>query len=110
MDLSKRSKRSSDGMCLGSNKVGRRTAPIQFFFIVLFMVIMNAAPAFSDSGVITVTGTGKDTGEAIAYILRSIVTKHFRSDATLVSPILQNEILPNAASFVQSYKMADSKN
>lgn len=75
-------------------------------FIILFSLLFSHF-SFAESGVISATGTGRDTAEAMSSLLRNSVLRYFKTEQNLVRPILQYEILPNAASFVQSYKVAD---
>ena len=99
MGLFKRSKKSLEKMCLGSNSMRL------FFFLWLATVFIPNA--YAESGIVNVTGSGHDSAEATVSLLKSAVARYFKTDQSLVRPILQYEILPNASSFVQSYKLAD---
>lgn len=67
------------------------------------------ASARAESGTVSLIGSGKDSGEAIAALLRVAVSKHLKSvEPALAQSVLKNEIMPNSSSFVQSYRMLDS--
>ncbi|RZA03541.1 MAG: hypothetical protein EOP11_16020 [Proteobacteria bacterium] len=58
---------------------------------------------------VAATGSGGDTASAIAGLLRAAVGKYFAEEpAALRTSLLQNEIIPNASSFVQSYRLLES--
>jgi hypothetical protein len=102
MALSKRSKRSSGVTSLASSKA-------------LIAVLLLTAPCFfwpgalrADAGIVSATGSGKEISEAIVALLRSVMARHFSDvPAQLSKNIFQNEIAPNAASFVQSYRILE---
>lgn len=75
---------------------------------LLAALSLGAGPAFAESGIVNAVGYGKESPEAINSLLRSVVTKYFKDDPeALTKAVLQNEILPNASSFVQSYKILE---
>lgn len=84
---------------MGSNRMKLK-------LLTLFSLFFTT-PCFAESGSVSVTGSGRDSAEAMVSLLKSSVARYFKTDQNLVKPILQYEILPNAASFVQSYKMLE---
>jgi hypothetical protein len=69
-----------------------------------------ARNAHAETGEVSAIGSGHDAAEATLSLLRSTVAKYFKDEpSAVVRSVLQNEILPNAASFVQSYRVLDSK-
>ncbi|MGZ3693815.1 MAG: hypothetical protein ACXWQO_06415, partial [Bdellovibrionota bacterium] len=65
--------------------------------------------ASAETGEVSAVGFGRDAAEATVSLLRATVVKYFKDEpANLTRNVLQNEILPNASSFVQSYKVLDS--
>ena len=109
MPSSKKLKRSSAATCSVFNKAG--------FYLLAFAAanlatsIAAAPPAFAaaETGVVSATGTGPDTNSAIAGLLRAAVNKYFADEpAPLRGALLQNEIIPNATSYVQSYRLLES--
>ncbi len=84
--------------CLASSK--------PYLLAALLLAFSFAARA--ETGLVNASGTGRDTPDAITNLLKSTVGKYFRdTPASLSRPILQTEILPNASSFVQSYKITE---
>jgi hypothetical protein len=76
--------------------------------LYLLAALSLSGPAFAETGVVNAVGYGKESPEAINSLLRSVVTKYFKEDPeALTKAVLQNEILPNASSFVQSYKILE---
>jgi hypothetical protein len=76
--------------------------------LYLLAAISLSGLAFAESGVVSAVGYGKESPEAINSLLRSVVGKYFKDDPeALTKSVLQNEILPNASSFVQSYKILE---
>lgn len=76
---------------------------------LLFMPTL-AHTARAETGEVSAVGSGHDAGEATLSLLRSTVAKYFKDEpAAVVRNVLQNEIIPNASSFVQSYRVLDSK-
>ncbi|MGZ3721179.1 MAG: hypothetical protein ACXWR1_22690, partial [Bdellovibrionota bacterium] len=73
------------------------------------LVALGATSARAETGVVSATGAGHDTPEAITNLLRTTIGKYFKNepDPQLTRTILQTEILPNASSFVQSYRITD---
>lgn len=99
MGSSKRSKRSSGATCSGSSK--------SYLLAALFLCAL-APGANGETGVVSAVGTGRETGDAIANLLKVTTSKYFKSQpAQLTKSVLQFEILPNASSFVQSYKILE---
>lgn len=79
-----------------------------FPLYLLAAVSLGASPAFAETGVVNAVGYGKESPEAINSLLRSVVAKYFKDEPdALTKSVLQNEILPNASSFVQSYKILE---
>jgi len=77
-------------------------------YLLAAFSMIAAFPSFADSGVVSAVGTGRDSTEAISNLLKSTVGKHFREHSPqLLRAVLQFEILPNASSFVQSYKIIE---
>lgn len=68
-------------------------------------LLFTTGAARAAEGVVNATGTGRDTSEAITNLLRTTVGKYFKEQPQLTRAILQTEIVPNASSFVQSYKL-----
>ena len=67
-----------------------------------------AVPALAETGEVSAIGMGRDAAEATNSLLRNTVNKYFTDEpAPLTKSILQQEILPNASSFVQSYKVLE---
>lgn len=78
------------------------------FYLAASIFIFSPAVLRADTGIVSAIGTGRDSNEAIVSLLKNSVTKHFRSEpANLSKQILQSEILTNATSFVQSYKVIE---
>lgn len=99
MGLFKRSKRSSGG----TFSVSYRNA-----YLLALLALGLAHSALAETGEVSAIGNGRDVGEATLSLLRNSVTKYFTDEpAAITRPILQNEIIPNASSFVQSYKMLE---
>lgn len=99
MGSSKRSRKYSGATCSGFSK------PAYLLAALLFLCV---SPASAETGVVSAVGTGRDTGDAIANLLKVTVAKYFKSHpAPLTKSVLQSEILPNASSFVQSYKILE---
>jgi len=94
-------------MCLAFNKAppAHRIA-----YLVAAALVFSAPIALADSGVVSATGSGRDAPEAIVNLLRTTIGKYFRSEPNpaLTRVILQTEVLPNASSFVQSYRITDA--
>jgi hypothetical protein len=104
MGSSKRSKRSLAATCSAFSKVpGARARAASLFYLLAALACPPGAVA--DSGVVNSTGAGRDTPEAITSLLRNTVGRYFKENPQLTRAILQTEILPNASSFVQSYKV-----
>lgn len=101
MGSSKRSRKYSVAMCLVFNKT--------YLFAVFLTVALARPPlAFAETGVVSAVGVGRDTPDAIANLLKVTSGKYFKEySASLVKSVLQTEILPNASSFVQSYRILD---
>jgi hypothetical protein len=74
------------------------------------LLLLASFPAYAEMGVVNGIGAGRDVPEATAALLRTVVTKNFREPAALplVRSVLQFEVIPNASSFVQSYRILDS--
>lgn len=103
MGLFKRLKRSSAATFWDSNKV----RPQAYLFAALCVFLLPAQLS-ADSGVVSAVGGGHDTQDAISSLLKKTVAKHFKAyPAQLTKSVLQAEILPNASSFVQSYKIIE---
>lgn len=105
MASSKRSKKYSAVMSLASSK------PRRAGFFLLTLAALSLAPfAGAETGIVSAVGTGKDVPEAIISLLRSAVGKYFGGgeSAALARNVLQNEIIPNASAFVQSYRIVES--
>lgn len=99
MGSSKRSRKFSGATCSGFSKHAYLLAALTF---------ICALPAYAETGVVSAVGTGRDSGDAIANLLKVTVAKYFKSQpAQLTKSVLQSEILPNASSFVQSYKILE---
>jgi hypothetical protein len=88
-------------MCLAFSSKG---------YLVAAALLFCAAHAHAEGGVVQATGAGRDAPEAIVNLLRTTIGKHFRTEPNpqLTRVILQNEILPNASSYVQSYRITDT--
>lgn len=72
-------------------------------FLAIFPLVLRA-----ESGEVVAVGSGRDATEATLSLLRITVAKYFKDEpAALTRNVLQNEILPNASSFVQSYKVLE---
>lgn len=98
MGLFARSKRSSVGTCWASSR------PL----VYLLALALLATEASADTGVVSAVGYGRDASEAIVSLLRAAITKNFKDEpAVLTKAVLQNEIIPNASSFVQSYRILE---
>lgn len=75
-------------------------------FVVIPFLIPNIS--FAQSGVINAVGSGRDSNEAIAALLRSVVGKYLKDESPNVTKaILQSEVVPNGSAFVQSYKILE---
>ncbi|HEY8278221.1 MAG TPA: hypothetical protein VIH99_01270, partial [Bdellovibrionota bacterium] len=71
-----------------------------FLFLPMF--------SYAETGIVTAAGTGRDSSEAIGNLLKTTVARHFREHpAAITRAVLKEEILPNASSFVQSYKITE---
>jgi hypothetical protein len=80
-----------------------------WFYLVAFAGLL-ASPSFAlaEGGVVNAAGAGRDTSEAIANLLKVSVSKYFKDQSpAYLRSVLVSEILPNASSFVQSYKLAE---
>jgi hypothetical protein len=75
--------------------------------LLALILLLPSVLAHAESGVVNASGTGHDAPEAISSLLRSTVLRYFKDQPQLTRDILQDEILPNASSFVQSYKIED---
>jgi hypothetical protein len=65
-------------------------------------------PVSAESGEVSSIGIGRDVTEATSSLLRNAVSKYLRDEpAAITNPIVQHEIIPNASSFVQSYKVLE---
>lgn len=79
-------------------------------YLVASIALLFSSVANAETGEVSAVGSGRDATEATLSLLRVTVAKYFKDEPpALVKNILQNEILPNASSFVQSYKVADSR-
>ncbi len=77
-------------------------------YLLAAFYLLPAAAFAETTGVVSSVGTGRDAGEAIANLLKVTLAKHFKEQPpALVRAVLQSEILPNASSFVQSYKILE---
>lgn len=76
----------------------------------LLALLLSLPNVHAETGVVNLTGSGKDPADAMASVLRVSVTKNFKGDAAFVKSVLQNEISPNASSFVQSYRVVEGGN
>ncbi len=104
MASSARSKKSLGRTCWASSK------PRLLSLYLLALVFSFSAETRAETGIVSAIGSGKETAEAMVSLLRSVVGKYFRdSPAALSRAILQSEIAPNASSFVQSYKILESR-
>jgi hypothetical protein len=90
-------------MYLASNKTALVTV-----LMVLASVIWTPVSARAESGSVSLVGSGKDSAEAIAALLRVAVAKHLKSiESSYAQAVLKNEILPSSTSFVQSYRILE---
>lgn len=87
-------------MCLGSSKGA-------YLLAAAMLLAVPFGGARAESGVVSAVGAGRDTGDAIASLLKVTTGKYFKAQPNLVKNVLQAEILPNASSFVQSYKILE---
>ena len=89
-------------MCLAFSK----RALQGIYLLALAGLVVPTARA--ETGIVSAVGSGREASEAILALLRSVVAKYFKDEpANLSKGILQNEILPNSSSFVQSYKILE---
>jgi hypothetical protein len=79
-------------------------------YLLAAALFFSVPTTHAESGVVSATGSGHDAPEAIVNLLRTAIGKYFRNepDPQLTRVILQTEILPNASSFVQSYRITDA--
>lgn len=85
------------------NKISRRG-----IYLLAFILIFPSSVTFAQSGVVNAIGSGRDSSEAIAALLRSVVGKYLKDEAPNVTKsILQAEVVPNGSAFVQSYKILE---
>lgn len=79
-------------------------------YLVAAALYFGVPFACAESGVVSATGSGRDAPEAIVNLLRTTIGKYFHNEPNpqLTRVILQTEILPNASSFVQSYRITDA--
>lgn len=89
--------------CLASNNL--LGARFRATLVYLLAALLMSASSYAETGVVSATGVGKDTPEAIINLLKVTVGKYFKTDPQFTHAVLQTEILPNASSFVQSYKL-----
>src|SRR5258708_2442189 len=96
---------------MGSFRKLKRSSAVTFWASSSLALYLLAATANAETGVVSATGSGHDAPDAIVNLLRTTIGKYFRSDPKpqlqLTRVILQTEIVPNASSFVQSYKIVD---
>jgi hypothetical protein len=98
MVLFKRSKKSLVAMFSGFSNPA--------YLLAAFFALAAAAQA--ETGVVSAVGTGRDSGDAISNLLKTTMGKYFKSQPPrYITSVLQGEILPNASSFLQSYKMLE---
>lgn len=89
--------------CLASSKSVRAG-----FYLLAFVALFAPKTASGETGIVSAVGSGREASEAIVSLLRAVVAKYFKNEpAGLSKSILQNEIVPNASSFVQSYKILE---
>jgi hypothetical protein len=101
MGSSKRSRKYSGVTCSGFSKG-------IYLLAALLCVSAYSGEAGAETGVVSAVGAGRDTGDAIANLLKVTTSKYFKAhSASLTKGVLQAEILPNASSFVQSYKILE---
>ncbi len=106
MDSSKKSKKSSGATCWLSNRA--KTARTGIYLLALALATPVSAVG-AEGGIVSAVGTGRDSGEAIANLLRTAVNKYFKDEpANLSKSVLTSEMIPNATSFVQSYRLLES--
>lgn len=78
------------------------------FYLLAFLVLFAPKSASGETGIVSAVGSGREASEAIVSLLRSVVAKYFKDESPALSKaVLQNEIVPNASSFVQSYKILE---
>src|SRR5687768_15979203 len=100
MALFKRLKKSSGAMFSPSRKV----------YLLASITLLFTSVAGAETGEVSAVGSGRDSSEASVSLLRSTVSKYFKDEpAAITQNVLQNEIIPNASSFVQSYKVLESQ-
>src|SRR5690606_4855626 len=105
MASSKRSKKFSAAMSWAFN---RRLGAV--FYLLALALVFSGSKARAESEIVSAVGSGKEVSDAMGAALRSVVSKHFKKDqAPGLQGILQSEIIPNASSFVQSYRLLDGK-
>lgn len=79
-------------------------------YLLAGILLMGSTAALAETGEVSAVGMGRDSGEATLSLLRIAVAKYFKDEpAPLTKAVLQSEILPNASSFVQSYKVLESR-
>ncbi len=94
-------------MCSAFNKPGRHA----YVYLLAAFALASGIASASDSGIVSASGTGHDVPEAITNLLKTTFDKYFRDQPPeILRSILQTEIFPNAASFVQSYKIQGGGN
>jgi hypothetical protein len=110
MHLSKRLKRSSGATCsVFSKRIAASRAGIYLLAVAALTAPLGVPAYAAETGVVAANGTGGDTASAIAGLLRTAVGKYFTDEpAALRNSLLQSEIIPNATSFVQSYRLLES--
>jgi hypothetical protein len=89
--------------------LGAMFSPSRKLYLLASVAVLFTATARAETGEVAAVGSGRDASEATVSLLRSTVTKYFKDEpAILTRNVLQNEIIPNASSFVQSYKVLES--
>jgi hypothetical protein len=105
MHSSKKLKKSSGATCSLFSKQSLASLGL----LALSALFLPKAACAEASGVVAAVGSGKEASDAIANLLRATMAKYFSDEpAALTKSLLDREIIPNATSFVQSYKLLDS--
>lgn len=77
-------------------------------YLLALIGVFLSASALAQTGVVNAIGSGRDSGDAISALLRSVVGKYFKDESpTITKAVLQSEIAPNGSAFVQSYKILE---
>lgn len=83
-------------MCLRSNRI-----------LALLLLLLPLSLSAAEYGNVPSAGTGKDLAEAMASAVRAVAIKQVKAEQGYLKAMLHGEILPQASSFITSYKILE---